>query len=140
MKNVEKVSSTLECLYNVSLDNEHSLNRSSKLDKIDILIDLRKKEEDFLISLYKENTNFSKVYEQYLLTMHAYFLTIAIENPDNLKSKIQKYAKDTFLKEKIKQTFPKRFDYKLFKILYLKERSSLLYVYFKIKKILTKVL
>ena len=72
--------------------------------------------------------------------MHAYFLTIAIENPDNLKSKIQKYTKDKFLKEKIKQTFPKRFDYKLFKILYLKERSSLLYVYFKIKKILTKVL
>ena len=138
MKNVEKVSSTSECFYNVSLDNENSLNRSSKVGKFELLLNQRIHEEEFLIEKYGKKADFSKMYEQYLLNLHAYFFDISIKNNKELKKFIKKYAGHPLLTEKIKNSTPVRPDYKLFRFLFLNKLTLFIYLFFNLKKLFLK--
>ena len=139
MRNVDKVSVISDCLYNVALDNDHSLNKRTNSDKIDGLIEQRIIEEQFLIDIYGKECDLTKMYDCYLLLMHAWFLQTAEEAHDIFKPKMKKYVHDDLLQAKIKDALPGRFDYKIFKYLYVKKYVYLLYLYFKLKiLVLTK--
>lgn len=138
MESVEKIRVIPDCLYNVSLDNDNSLNRKSKADKIDSLIEQRIIEENFLKEKYGENCDLTKMYNQYTRLMHAWFLNVSHEK--NFRELIGKYILNDLLKEKIKKSAPERYDYKIFRFLYVRNCANLMFLYFKIKNIILKIM
>lgn len=138
MNNINIINSISDILYNVSLDNNNSLNRSSKADKFDRIIELRKTEEDFLSRLYNDASNSNQIFELYLLDLHAFFLSMTIEKNDSIREFIQKYTSDVFLTERIKKATATRMDYKIFKWLYIKKAKWLILLFFKFKTLLLK--
>jgi len=139
MRKVDKVSVLSDCLYNVVLDNENSLNRKSKIDKIDLLIDQRKTEEQFLLDVYGRNCDFVQMYNNYLLTIHAWLLEVVRENSSMYKEIAHIYINNVFLQSKLRCALPDRIDYKIFKYLYIKKYVRLIYLYFKLKIISNKL-
>ncbi len=136
MKNIRTVMAVSECLYNVCLDNETSLNRSSKLDKFDLLLEQRKTEELFLKEVYGQDCNKDKMNEQYLFLMHSHLLDVAMQKNELLNQMTARYLNHSLLKKRIKKSKPERMDYKIFRILYLTNSKPLIFLYFKFKKIL----
>ena len=131
MGNVEKISNISECLYNVVLDNNSSLNRNKPDGYVDLLIEQRKKEEHFLTEMYGTDCDMTQMYNQYLLNMHAYF------NQSPLTTKmISTYTDDEFLISKIRKANPQRFDYKLFKNLFINKNVIALRLFFYIKDLI----
>ena len=135
MKNIERINVISDCLYNVCLDNEGSLNRSSKIDKFDLLLKQRETEEEFLISVYGKDCNLNKMYEQYLMLTHAFLLEIKINHTGIFKEHLLKIIKNDGLTDKIRKSYPERIDYKIFKILFVKKKCLLLKLYFLFKKV-----
>lgn len=131
MRNVEKISNISECLYNVVLDNNSSLNRNKPDGYVDLLIEQRKKEEHFLTEMYGTDCDMTQMYNQYLLNMHAYF----IQSPLTTKM-ISTYTDDEFLISKIRKANPQRFDYKLFKNLFINKHVIALRLFFYIKDLI----
>jgi len=136
MTNVVTVSVIDDCLYNVVLDNDSSLNRSSKVDKIDLLIEQRITEEQFLIDIYGKECDLTQMYDCYLLLMHAWFLQLVDKKANEFKKTANKYIKSDLLQTKIKGSFPDRFDYKIFKYLYAKKSINLIHLYFRLKMLI----
>lgn len=136
MKNVDRVTVISDCLYNVVLDNDNSLNRQSNSVKIDGLIEQRIYEEQFLIEIYGKDCNLTKMYDCYMLLLHAWYLQIAGEDYNVFRTKVKNYVQNDFLQKKIKDSSPFRFDYKIFKYLYVKKNVNLLCLYFKAKNII----
>jgi len=135
MRGVKNVSVLDDCLYNVVLDNENSLNRSSKSDKLDSLIDQRIEEERFLTDIYGAKCDLTEMYDCYLLLLHAYFLQIYCKEDSSAKAMTKKYLLDSFLQEKVKMSAPKRFDYYIFKKIYNAKSLFLIRLYFSLKSI-----
>ena len=138
MKNVSTVTSVSKCLYNVCLDNDNSLNRVPKTDKVETLIDQTKVEENFLKSIYGPDCDLRRMYELYMLLIHACFLDTAINNKKMLKQLIAGYTNHSLLLEKIRKVKPKRIDYMVFKFLYINNSRFLILLYFKIKVLLLR--
>lgn len=128
MKDINRVSVLDDCLYNVVLDNDNSLNRNKPNGYLRLLIEQRKKEEEFLIDKYGADCDLTQMYNQYLLNTHAYFMQSEIS-----KQTIAEYITDAFLRDKIKKSNPQRFDYKVFKALFVFKSMFGLRMYFKIK-------
>ena len=115
------------------LDNADSLNKKKSQDRLDILIDQRKKEEEFLVSIYGPSCDMTQVYNEYLLNAHAFFLKTAQNY--NLMDMIRRYLHNIFLQEKIKKSIPQRWDLKIFKWIFSKKHTFLVWLYFKIKTV-----
>ena len=135
MKNVARVAVISECLYNVVLDNENSLNKKKFLNRLDLLLEQRKTEEETLIYIYGNSCDLTQLYNQYLSNTHAYFLLIARAYKSELKAMIKKYVNRDILQEKIRKSSPARWDLNIFRTLFLKKLTILLWFYFKIKSI-----
>jgi glycosyltransferase involved in cell wall biosynthesis len=136
MRNINNVAVIEDCLYNVCLDNDNSLNRSSKIDKIDSLIEQRVIEEQFLRDMYGEDCNLTDMYGCYLKLMHSCFLQIGMNTTIDFKDKCQKYIDNNFLQSKISKAYLKRLDYRLFKFLFVRKYINLILLYFKVKVLL----
>lgn len=135
MKDVKSAAVLSECMYNVVLDNADSLNKKKSQDKLDILIDQRKKEEDVLLAMYGPSCDMTQIYNEYLLNTHAFFLQTAQHYSKILMDMIRKYANNDFLLEKIKKSVPKRWDLKVFRRFFSKKHTFLVWLYFKIKTV-----
>jgi len=135
MLNVKKISVLDECLYNVVLDNTDSLNRKSKIDKFDLLFGQRKTEEEFLLELYGETCDMTEMYNCYLTFLHAHLLNMYFSEDSTKTEEMHEYIYNAFLQEKIKKSKPKRFDYILFKKIYIKRQFRMLKWYFSLKYI-----
>ena len=131
IKNVNKIVVLSECLYNVVLDNANSLNKNKPNDLFDLLMEQRKKEESVLLEIYGDSCDMTQMYNQYLLNMHAYF----IQSPLTTKM-ISTYTDDEFLISKIRKANPQRFDYKLFKNLFINKNVIALRLFFYIKDLI----
>ena len=133
MRKVKKVSVLAECLYNVVLDNENSLNRQSKLEKLDLLIDQRIVEEKFLTDIYGSDCDLTEMYNCYFLLLHAHFLHVYCSGDSAAKRMIKQYVHNDFLQKKVNRAVLHRIDYRIFLELYKMKCISLLKVYFLIK-------
>lgn len=132
LKNVERISVLSECLYNVVLDNENSLNKKHPDNALDLLIEQRKEEEAFLLDCYGKNCDLTPLYNCYLLNTHAYFLN-KVRAKQHIQDAISKYIKNDFLQEKIKRAAPGRLDLKLFQTIFSKKRVRAVNAYFHVK-------
>ena len=77
LKETCKISILEECLYDVCLDNDESLNRKFREDKLDIVLELIKEQIKFCDELY--GSRYKKVffYNMYIEHTHAYFRELA---------------------------------------------------------------
>lgn len=135
MRNVQTISVLSECLYNVVLDNENSLNKKKNVDTLSLLIEQRKEEENVLTEIYGTDSDFTQIYNQYLYNVHAHFLNLIKMGYEAIKSEISIHINNALLQEKIKRSAPKRWDMKIFKSIFLKKHIHATCLYFKIKTI-----
>lgn len=68
LKNVRGINVISQCMYNVCLDNEESLNRKYREDKLDQLIIIRNYENNFLKEMYQIYD--SRIYNEYIYDIH----------------------------------------------------------------------
>lgn len=79
-----KVSVIPDCLYHVHLDNDSSLNRKYREDRLDMLISVRCYECQCLKNRYPTE-NIHQIYEEFFLDLHV-ILTAIIRNKKNCRS------------------------------------------------------
>jgi len=138
MNNINIVSVLSDCLYNVVLDNADSLNHKPKVDKIDSLIEQRKYEENFLISVYGESCDLTEMHNTYLFLIHASLWEFINFSKDVYKSNVYKFLRNIDLQNRVKKSKPERIDYKIFKFLFIHKLTMLMYAFFTLKKLLIK--
>ena len=138
LENIEKISVTDKCLYNVCLDNEDSLNRKFRKDKLDVNLDLTSMELEFCKKNYQCNIKeMSFLYNKYILLLHAYLLQmIYIVDKKSMKKMIKKYINDKRIKEACNVIKFDRIDYNFFRILIKRKQVLLIYYFIKLKTII----
>ena len=139
LENIEKISVTDKCLYNVCLDNDDSLNRKFREDKLDVNLDLTDIEVQFCKKTYSNISERNFLYNKYLLLLHAHLLQIGrIYNKKEMKNEIKKYSNDNRVKNACKYAKMDRIDYKIFKNLVENKHYTLIYYFIKLKNVLIK--
>ena len=139
LRNIEKISITEKCLYNVCLDNSESLNRKFREDKLDVNFDLLDKQIEFSNYLYDVKPKDNFIYSLYLLHFHA-FLLQAIEKFDKRKTKqiIKKYVNDKRVENACRIVKLDRIDYKIFCQLVKMKMITMIYYFIKLKKSISR--
>ncbi len=136
LRKVRHVGVLSDCLYNVVLDNENSLNKKKFDNKLDVLLEQRQEEEELLHEIYGPQADLTSLYDQILLTVHTVMLDM-----DELKiSFIKKYTSNAALTERINGSRPVRWDYVLLRKLFLIKSNRLILLYFQLKRIILKIL
>lgn len=139
LENIEKISVTDKCLYNVCLDNENSLNRKFRKDKLDVNLDLTDIEVQFCKKTYNNIKESNFLYNKYLLLLHAHLVQIGrIYNKNEIKNEIKKYSNENRVKNACKYAKMDRIDYKIFKNLVENKNYTLIYYFIKLKNVLIK--
>ena len=141
MNNISEITNIEECLYNVRLDNESSLNRKYIDDKINLVIELLDYEKNFLYNIYGINSSKVEIYNEYILAIHSCFREVVKkESLKKAKLYIRKNLQDlnNIIKESCENCNLKRKDYKIFGFLLKHERIVLLYYFFKLKILINK--
>ncbi|WP_394121299.1 glycosyltransferase family 2 protein [Planococcus donghaensis] len=134
IKNTNVVGCIEDCLYNVSLDNENSLNRKFKENELDLLLYIENIKRDFCISQYGENFNQSFIDNSIVLATHGYFRKIVkLKKKSFSLSIIEKYSgKETVIKAAENASFGNS-DKGLFNYLLKKKRINAIYLFLLIK-------
>ena len=140
IKNCNIVSITERCLYNVRLDNENSLNRKFREDRLDVMLELNTLEKEHCEQTYADE-DISFFYNQFILSFHYYFKEIINVYPKKkVMMLIQKYRKDERIKEALKKSYFKNKYYSLLKVILLTNNKCLIYYFIKIRKHLEKII
>lgn len=130
----KKICIIEECLYNVVLDNDQSLNRKLDLEKLDKVIELKEKEYDILNLIYNSEKVKEYINIETSIAIHAFFRTILYKiNRKEFYTLLDKYLKEDDLIEKVKKAKHSRKDYDIFNKLFCIKIKILIYLYFKIK-------
>lgn len=138
LKQINIISITEQCLYNVCLDNEKSLNRKFREDKLDTTLKLTEQELNFCKKTYGNLENATFLYNKYLLLLHAYLLQISTHLDKTIvKNKIRKYVNDKDIENACNYAKMERIDYKVFKELVKSKMYKLIYYYIKLKTMLS---
>lgn len=135
MRNVHNVEVLSDCMYNVVLDNENSLNKRKFDGKLDLLLSQRKIEAELLFDIYGKDVDLSKLYDQIFLTVHS----IMLEMDDLSVDFIKKYTHDRDLAEKMAASVPSRWDYVLFKKLFSRKYDWMILLYFRLKQFILRI-
>lgn len=134
LKNIDKISITEKCLYNVCLDNETSLNRKFKKNKLDINLDLLDKQMEFCSNLYGKQAENNFLYNSYVLLLHAFLLQIQkMLDKNETKEIIKKYVYDKRIEKACEYIKFDRLDYKIFNKLVKNKRIIMIYYFIKFK-------
>lgn len=140
IKNCNIVSTTEQCLYNVRLDNENSLNRKFRENRLDIMLELNTLEKEYCEKTYI-NQDISFFYNQFILSFHYYFKEIInVYSQKKVLNLIQKYIKDERIKEALKKSRFKNKYYSLLKVILLTNNKYLIYFFIKTRKFLEKII
>lgn len=137
LKNIEKIICISTSLYNVSLDNDSSLNRKFRIDRLDVMLSLSKKELDFCKQTYgKEYYG----YNQYIYSYHYFFKEIILhKSKKDVLSMYKKYFNDDLENAINKSNISNKY-YKIFiKILSSKD-EKLIYNFLKIRLAVEKIM
>ena len=138
---VNKIVTIEDCLYKVFLDNENSLNRKYREDRLN---------EEFLVldeqikiceTIYVENINYNFLYESYVLLYHAYIMNMLKKcNRKKEKEIIKFYANDKKIEKATTHCKFKRKYYKLFNYLVKNKKYTSIYVLIKIRECILNLL
>lgn len=113
-----------DCLYNVFLDNNNSLNRKYRDDRLDMLITVREYEKNKIVCRYKD-ANVHEIFEEYFLDLHV-ILRAIIRNNSKWKVLFQTNIEKYNYKEILNNTdFHKRY-YRIFAYLVARKHVLLL--------------
>lgn len=141
MKNIKTITTINNCLYNVRLDNEESLNRKIRDDKLELVLNLLKTEEKYYKDMYGENYKKEFIYNEYILTFHSCFRdSVSNKNKSEAIKYMNKYLK-AYKKDIVfwsKKSNLLRKDYVIFNFLIRLGTCNLIYSFFKIKLFITK--
>ena len=136
-----KVYTTHYCLYNVRLDNPNSLNRKFREDRFDIVINLIQNEINFCKKIYGDNYEKQFFANMYIENLHAHLRNLAtIYKYKEFKIKSYKYINLDIIKKATKMCHLKRKDYEIFNKLLKIKSTFFIYLFFKIKFILVKII
>lgn len=139
MKSVRVVKSLSDCLYNVFLDNNNSLNRKYREDRLEQLIYVRNKELLVLNDLYINNSD-SRIYEEYFLDLHVILTGLFNHGIDHKVAKIAVNVKKFEYNSICEKTNFQSFYYRIFSRLVSNEMNRLLYLLLRIRVIAEKYL
>ena len=140
LKKSKTVATISECLYNVRLDNDNSLNRKFRDDRMEIMLNLNEIEKNFCQEVYK-NQNISFAYNQYIYSYHYYFKELTDLYP--MKKCIQlikKYINEDKADIAIKNCSFQRKYYKLFVKILSTKNCFIIYCFLKLRKFAEKIL
>lgn len=129
LKNVSHIKIIDECLYNVYLDNEASLNRKYREDRLEQLILVRDYEEKFLIQMYGSASYL--LYNEYFLDLHVILYEIVQYNLGMHKIE-SNLAKKDYATIYEKCVFNKKY-YKIFSRLVYHNKTMSIYILLKIR-------
>ena len=131
------VVSISKCLYNVYLDNESSLNRKFRENRMDLLIQLDKEKLTICKNHYKNECYDSFFNSLAINDLHAYLRDICkLKGKKYCLNKIKNYMKDEFIQKSLENCSFNATDKKLFGILLKAKNSHLIYAFFKAKILL----
>lgn len=134
LENIDKISITDKCLYNVCLDNDNSLNRKFRREKLDVNLELTDEEIAFCKREYNNVEGGTFLYNKYLLLLHAHLLQLSnICDKKETLNEIKKYVKDNRIINACKLAKMDRIDYKIFANLVKNKQSLLIYYFIKLK-------
>lgn len=136
LKNVDSIKILEDCLYNVYLDNEDSLNRKYREDRLEQLNTVRKYEEDFLYKKYGYVSY--KLYNEYFLDLHVILFDVVRRGWG--ANKIRKIIQNINYENIYEKGRFEKIYYKIFAIFVRQRRTYLLYLLLKTRIIVLKIL
>lgn len=140
LSNTDNILTISECLYNVSLDNENSLNRQFREDRLDIFLENQKKIFAFCNNIYGNNYNRVFLYNKSILGVHAYYRDVCrVKNKANSIKIIKKYINNDDVVNAVFKAKLERIDYRIFNILLRTKKIRMIYIFFKLKYLLEKI-
>lgn len=140
LKKCQNVKCIEKCLYNVFLDNDNSLNRKFRDDRLDISLLLLKSQIDFCNIIYGNNNYDQTFLKNYcILNLHSFFRDVSgIYNYKKYKEVLKKYLKNDLVHWSLKGFKLDRLDYRIFGLLLKYNLIYLSYIFFKFKKMVNK--
>ena len=140
LKNTDKILTIPECLYNVSLDNDQSLNRKFRLDRLDLFLKSQDLIFEFCDNIYGENYNKTILYNKSVLGVHAYYRNVCKNlNKNQAIQIIKKYFDNEDVNLAAHNSKLERFDYKLFNLLLKNKQEQFIFLFFKLKLFIEKI-
>lgn len=134
IKNTKKIVTIEDCLYNVNLDNQNSLNRKFREDRLDLFLEQNKLEFLICEDLYKSEYDKSFLYDKCMNGVHSHLRnTCMLKNRGEAISIIRRYLKENYIINASKHAKTNRIDYNIFNKLISIKSSFLIYCYFKFK-------
>ncbi len=139
LKNTKIIICISDCLYNVCLDNEESLNRKFREDRLDISLYLIEEQRKFCDSMYNKNYDNLFLKNECLVKIHAFFREYAKKfSYSKYKNVIRKYRKNNIVVWGLEGFNLERKDYNIFAKLLKYKMFLLTYIFFKIKILISK--
>lgn len=139
IKNIDMISCIENCLYNVNLDNEKSLNRKFNKDKLKGLLELKVKEKELLKEIYGDKFDINFYYMEVVRNVHSFYRTsitkLCYKEIIGIMKLYSSYEKIKFATQ---NAMFDRIDYKLFNIFLKNDRYIMMYLYFKLRMIIEK--
>lgn len=133
-KKVNKVCSIKDCLYNVSLDNDISLNRKFNENRFENYLKNQEEIYNFCSEKYP-GFNKSFIYNNVAIGLHAAFRDFLVNKMNNkkIKYKINKYYSEKLVKDSKNQITLSRIDYRIFYKIFFVKNPLLIKAYFNSK-------
>lgn len=139
LKNVDKISCIEDCLYNVNLDNDSSLNRKFSTNKLNSLLVLKEKEKDLLKAIYGKRYDDNFYYTQVIRNVHSFYRTsVTILSCKETIKVMKTYSLNEKIKFATQNVKFDRMDYKLFNDFLKNDRYFMMYLYFKLRMVIEK--
>lgn len=140
LKNTNTVLSIPDCLYNVCLDNEQSLNRKFREDRLDVFLSNQEKVFEFCDKLYGQRYKQTFLYNKSVLGVHAYYRDVCklMDKKDAIRI-IKKYINQADIVLAVKNAKHSRGDYRIFNNLLRIRNTKLIFNFFKVKFLLEKL-
>ena len=140
LKKCNNIKCISNCLYNVYLDNDNSLNRKFRDDRLDISLYLINAQIDFCNEVYGKNSyNDTFIKNRCVLNVHSYFRDVVkYKKYNDFKKVFNNYLSNQTVLWSLSIDKIGRRDYDIFTYLLKKKKTHLTYLFFKIKLLLKR--
>lgn len=134
IKNIQKLITIEDCLYNVNLDNQNSLNRKFREDRLDLFLQQNKLEFLLCEDLYGSKYDKAFLNDKCMNGVHSHLRNICmLKNKNDAIRIISKYLNENYIINASKNAKTDRLDYNIFNKLVSIKAKFLVYIYFKLK-------
>lgn len=134
IRNTNSVQTIESCLYNVSLDNQGSLNRRFRENQLDLLLNLEEEKRKFCVSQYGDKFDQHFINNSIILSTHGYLRKIVKLKPRGISlSIIKKYSNHQIIKPAAQNAKLANSDKRFFNYLLKNKNIYGMYVFFRLK-------